>query len=85
VSPLIIGIRATKIGGDATHSMGDGVQQCNEASVGGYAAGWAWCGDQFREKASSTSRGDRSVMLRRQDDGGAMPLKPTTAMATNFM
>jgi hypothetical protein len=30
------------------------------------------------EKASSTSREGRGVMLRRQDDGGTMPLKPTT-------
>jgi hypothetical protein len=30
------------------------------------------------EKAPSTSREGRGVMLRRQGDGGAIPLKPTT-------
>jgi hypothetical protein len=40
------------------------------------------------EKASSTSREDRGVMLRRAGDkamGGGMPLKPTTVAATNSM
>lgn len=33
------------------------------------------------QRASSTSRGDRGVMLRRQGDGGVMPLKPTMVSA----
>jgi putative glycosyltransferase len=33
------------------------------------------------QRASSTSRGDRGVMLRRQGDGGVMPLKPTMVLA----
>jgi hypothetical protein len=37
------------------------------------------------EKALSTSREGRGVMLRRQGDGGAMPPKPTTVAATNSM
>jgi hypothetical protein len=37
------------------------------------------------EKASSTSREGRDVMLRRQGDGGAMPLKPTTVAAKKSM
>jgi hypothetical protein len=37
------------------------------------------------EKASSESREDRSVMLRRHGDGGVMPLKPTTVAVANSM
>jgi hypothetical protein len=37
------------------------------------------------EKASSTSREGHGVMLRRQDDGGVMPLKPTTVAVANSM
>lgn len=37
------------------------------------------------ERVLSTSRGDRGVMLRRQGDDGAMPLKPTTVAAADSM
>jgi hypothetical protein len=67
-------------GGGATDSMRDGGQQRKEDGGGvkpldghGVVIGL------------STSSGDRGVLLRRQGDGGVMPLKPTTVAAANSM
>jgi hypothetical protein len=63
--------------------MEDGGQQRNEAGGGSLLLDGHGVVISVK-KASSTSRGDRGVMLRRQGDGGEMPLKPTTAAADSM-